>query len=67
MTARGWSGVPGRTQVTMEPPDPGLLTIRATAEERLGAGCLPLAGHRTELVGSWGHQEGKDTVVAGAR
>ena len=50
----------------METPDTGLLSIRATAEERVGAGCLPLAGHRTELVGGWGHQEGKDTMVAGA-
>ena len=57
---------PGGTQVRMEPPDSGLLSIRATAEERVGAGCLPLAGHRTELVGGWGHQEGKDTMVAGA-
>ena len=36
------------------------------AEEQVGAGCLPLVGHRTELVGGWGHQEGKDTMVAGA-
>ena len=57
---------PGGTQVRMETPDTGLLSIRATAEERVGAGCLPLAGHRTELVGGWGHQEGKDTMVAGA-
>ena len=32
----------------------------------MGAGCLPLAGHCTELVGSWGHQGHKDTMVAGA-
>lgn len=41
---------------------PGLLLKR-----RLGAWCLPLAGHSTELVGGWEQQEGKDTVVAGAR
>ena len=57
---------PGGTQVRMEPPDSGLLSIRAMAVERVGAGCLALAGHRTELVGGWGHQEGKDTMVAGA-
>ena len=57
---------PGGTQVRMEPPDSGLLSIRAMAVERVGAGCLALAGHRTELVGGWGHQEGKNTVVAGA-
>ena len=32
----------------------------------LGAWCPPLAGQSTELVGGWGHQEGKDTVATGA-
>lgn len=28
--------------------------------------CPPLAGHSTELVGGWGHQEGIGPMVAGA-
>ena len=57
--ARGWSGVPGGTQVTMEPPDPGLLIIRATAEEQVGvwmpasSGALHRAGRE---LGSPGRQ-----------
>lgn len=27
--------------------------------------CLPLAGRSTELVGAWGGQSTKDTIVAG--
>lgn len=72
--ARGWSGGPWRDSKT-----PGLGSQDGTAKpvycmsgpllrSQSGGGgwLLLLAGHGTELVGVWDHQEGKDTVVAGA-